>query len=86
MVAESFLFLLIQYRIGIGKLTTNWRNGANGKTFSVRCEAASTMRRAQHDGQRQRNSQLKATTFSWLQSSENRGQGYRNEGKRRILQ
>ena len=54
-------------RSGQGNDTTHWRMATRGSTWSTRCAAVSTMRRAPHDGQNPRRLQLNATRCSWRQ-------------------
>jgi hypothetical protein len=51
-------------RSGIGNDNTHWRTGTRGMTCSTKWAAASTMRRAPHEGQNPRRLQEKATSFS----------------------
>ena len=56
-------------RSGQGKLSTYCRAGTWGMTWSIRCAAVSTMRRASQDGQNPRFLQEKATRSSCRQPS-----------------
>ena len=54
------------------QMSTHWRTGTCGMTWSTRCAAVCAIRRAPHEGQNPRRLPLKATSLSWPQSPQRR--------------